>query len=270
MPSSPSIISPRQAIDPVAAIASASRRTGVSFDLLFNQARVESAMNPDAKAKTSSATGLFQFTKQTWLATLKAHGAKHNLGWAADLIESGPNGRMRIADPAMRQTILNLRTDPTAASDMAAEFAADNAAGLERILGRVPDDVDVYLAHFLGLGGAKQFLNGYAADPHAAAAPVLPSAAAANRSIFYTKAGQPRSFADIRARFAAKLNSDAPPVPNAPFQMAARPAQFLEPQRPMSGWADEAPRPMPVMVDMPKRLSLAFAHATYRRLGAAI
>ena len=57
------------------AIARAAQATGVGFDYLYTQARVESSLNPDARARTSSATGLFQFIDQTWLATVDRHGA---------------------------------------------------------------------------------------------------------------------------------------------------------------------------------------------------
>ncbi|MFZ1990358.1 MAG: transglycosylase SLT domain-containing protein, partial [Alphaproteobacteria bacterium] len=56
------------------ALAKASRATGVDFSYLLNTAKRESSLNPDAKSKTSSATGLFQFVEQTWLQALKAHG----------------------------------------------------------------------------------------------------------------------------------------------------------------------------------------------------
>ena len=101
-------------------IGSASRRTGIDFGYLVNQARTESAFDPAAKAPTSSAAGLFQFTSQTWLATLDAHGAEHGLAWAADAIRKGPDGNFAVADPAERQAILDLRHDPDAASAMAA------------------------------------------------------------------------------------------------------------------------------------------------------
>ncbi|MCX2722320.1 transglycosylase SLT domain-containing protein [Roseibium salinum] len=43
------------------AFQSASSSTGTSFDYLVKTAARESAFNPTAKARTSSATGLFQF-----------------------------------------------------------------------------------------------------------------------------------------------------------------------------------------------------------------
>ena len=47
------------------AIARASESTGVDFDYLLAQARLESGLNPDAKARSSSATGLYQFIDST-------------------------------------------------------------------------------------------------------------------------------------------------------------------------------------------------------------
>lgn len=110
-----------------AAIATASARTGVSFDYLMDQARIESGMRPDARASTSSATGLYQFTKQTWLGTVKEHGAAHGLDWAANAISKGGDGTFSVANAGMRADILDLRANPEAAAAMAAEFAADNS-----------------------------------------------------------------------------------------------------------------------------------------------
>ena len=194
------------------AIRQASLSTGMDFSYLLGQARIESGFNPNARARTSSATGLFQFVEQTWLATVKQHGAEHGLGWAANAIEKGPNGRYRIADPAARQAILDLRKDPAAASSMAAEFASDNRDYLERHLGRPAEAVDLYLAHFLGAGGATKFLAAQDADPNAAAASVVPAAARANRAVFYNKDGSARTLAEVRDRFAAKLGGSQAPA----------------------------------------------------------
>ena len=67
------------------------------------------------------------------------------------------------------------------------------------------EPVDLYLAHFLGAGGAARFLRAHDANPDAAAAPLLPAAARANRPVFYNRDGSMRSFAEIRARFAEKI-----------------------------------------------------------------
>lgn len=197
------------------AIRAASSRSGVDFSYLFNQARIESGLNPTAQARTSSARGLFQFIDQSWLATLNAHGAEHGLGWAADAIRRSPGGRYNVDDPQLRARIMALRDNPETASVMAAEFAADNRDYLERELGRPAESVDLYLAHFLGAGGARRFLRAHDANPSAAAAPLLPAAARANRSIFYHRNGQPRSLGEIRTRFAARFGAVVePPLPS--------------------------------------------------------
>jgi len=205
-----------------AAIHQAAARTGVDFGYLLGQARIESGFNPNARAKTSSATGLFQFIDQTWLGTVQKHGAQHGLGWAAEAIKRGANGRYHVADPSMRQAILDLRKDPEAASSMAAEFASDNQSYLERRLGRAMEGVDLYLAHFLGAGGAEKFLRAHDANPEASAASVLPAAARSNRWVFFNRDGSPRRFAEIRERFADKLGGSSAPLP------AAQPREFPE------------------------------------------
>jgi hypothetical protein len=188
-----------------AAIQLASARTGVQFDYLLNQARVESSLNPDAHARTSSATGLFQFIEQTWLGMVKQHGAAHGLGTEANAIQRGRNGHYYVADPAMRRQILDLRRQPEAASAMAAEFASDNGKYLQSRLGRAAEPVDLYLAHFLGAGGAARFLRAHDANPGAAAAAMLPAAARSNRAVFYNRDGSARSFAEIREHFAERM-----------------------------------------------------------------
>src|SRR3546814_18177053 len=92
---------------------------------------------------------------------------------------------------------------------MAAEPAADNQQTLEAQLGRNVTSTDLYLAHFLGVGGAAKFLRAHDQNPGASAAAVLPSAASANRWVFYDRNGAPRSLAEVRKRFAEKLGDDS-------------------------------------------------------------
>lgn len=169
-----------------AAIAHAAQATGVDFKYLLAQAKLESGLDPSARARTSSATGLYQFTGSTWLSTLDKHGAEHGLtmGGAA-------------RDPAMRAQLLAMRQDPGASALMAGELANDNSAYLTGVLGRTPDSAELYLAHFLGSDGAARFLSALSGDPTQSAAALLPKAAAANRPIFYGPGGAPRSVGDV-------------------------------------------------------------------------
>ena len=188
-----------------AAIARASQATGVDFQYLLAQAKLESSLNPSAQASTSSAAGLYQFTQGTWLETLDRHGEAHGLGWAGSAIEGG-----RITDPEMRSQIMAMRYDADASALMAAELASDNRADLAAILGREPDAAELYLGHFLGSAGASSFLSALAADPSQSAAAILPRAAAANRGIFYDGSG-PRSVGAVmdllRSRVAGAMEN---------------------------------------------------------------
>jgi hypothetical protein len=239
------------------AIERAAARTSVDFSYLFNQAKVESGLNPAAKARTSSATGLFQFIEQTWLDTVKKHGSSHGLDWAAGAIRCGADGRYSVADPGMRQAILDLRKDPEAASAMAAEFARDNKSALEGKLGRPAESVDLYLAHFLGAGGASEFLRAHDADPDAPAADLMPKAARANRWVFFNRDGSPCSFAEIRNRFAAKIGGSAPLPASAPRGIEElRTNEFL-PIRPAM-LASNAPKAAPATAVTPQYARLAY------------
>ena len=191
-----------------AAIRRASNATGVDADFLLKTARRESALNPSAKARTSSAAGLFQFIEQTWLGTVKAHGAKHGYGQYADLIHRGSDGRWRVEGSA-RNVVLDLRFDPQAASTMAAELTASNAAYLRGRTGREPGAGDLYAAHFLGPAGAAQLMEAMDRRPGTSAASIFPQAASANRSIFY-KGGRPATVAEVHANLQRSAGEGAP------------------------------------------------------------
>ena len=200
-------VSPINANRIQSAIAYASSRTGVDFSYLLGQAKLESGLNASARASTSSASGLYQFIDQSWLSVVRKHGAEHGLSWAAAAIQPGAGGRLAVSDAATKQAILALRNNPAVASIMAAASASDNGQALQGSLGRAATGTDLYMAHFLGLGGATKFLSTMQANPSASGASLFPAAAAANRNVFYAGDGSPRSLADIYGRFADKLGT---------------------------------------------------------------
>ena len=202
-----------------AAIRRASRATGVDFDFLMKTARRESAMNPAAKARTSSAAGLFQFIEQTWLATVKQHGPSHGYGQYADLIHRGGDGRWRVEGSA-RNVVLDLRFDPQAASSMAAELTASNAAYLRGRTGQEPGAGDLYAAHCLGPAGAAKLLEAMQTRPGASAAALFPEAASANRSIFY-RDGRSATVAEVHANLQRSAGGGAPAAGSGPTDVPA-------------------------------------------------
>jgi hypothetical protein len=190
------------------AIREAARVTGAGFDYLLKTALRESNFDPAAKASTSSATGLFQFIDQTWLATLKESGPALGYGRYADAIVRSPSGNYSVPDPAARREVMGLRTDPTANAVMAGAFTNRNASDLASGIGRKPTEGELYMAHFLGSGGAVKLIRSASRTPLAKAANLFPEAAGANPAIFYDKQGKARSLEQVYGLLASKM--DAP------------------------------------------------------------
>lgn len=181
-----------------AAIRRAADATGVNFSMLVETARRESALNPNARAGTSSATGLFQFIEGTWLDMVRRHGANHGLDAQAAALRNGANAETR-------REILALRNDPEISARMAGELARENAATMQARLGRAPTAGELYAAHVMGPSGALRLVE--AAQQGAPNAVTLfPREAAANRGLFYAN-GQPRSAQGLLDRL--QLDADA-------------------------------------------------------------
>ena len=194
-------------------IKQAASTTGASFEYLLTTAKMESNFNPKASASTSSARGLFQFIDQTWLGTVKEAGSKLGYGKYADAITKDSSGSYSVSDPTARAAIMKLRDDPDAASSMAGVLTQSNSFKLTGKIGRRPTDAELYMAHFMGVGGAGKLINGAEENPNASAARMFPNAAAANRSIFYDRSGSARSVSQVYSvlstRYASAANSQA-------------------------------------------------------------
>jgi Transglycosylase SLT domain len=195
------------------AIKQAANTTGTSFEYLLATAKMESNFNPTASASTSSARGLYQFIDQTWLGTVKEAGAQLGYGKYADAISKSPSGGYSVSNPAARTAIMKLRDDPAAASSMAAVLTQSNSFKLTGKIGRRPTDGELYMAHFMGVGGAAKLISNAEDNPQASAARLFPNAAAANRSIFFDRSGRARSVSEVysvlTSRYASAANSRA-------------------------------------------------------------
>lgn len=194
-------------------IKQAASTTGTSFEYLLATAKMESNFNPTASASTSSARGLYQFIDQTWLGTVKEAGAQLGYGKYADAITKTASGSYSVSDSAARTAIMKLRDDPDAASSMAAVLAQSNSFKLTGKIGRRPTDGELYMAHFMGVGGAARLISSAEDNPNASAARLFPNAAAANRSIFFDRSGHARSvsevYSELTSRYASAANSPA-------------------------------------------------------------
>lgn len=193
------------------AIQAASRSTGTAFDYLLHTASRESAFNPSAQASTSSARGLFQFIESTWLGMVKEAGPRYGLDRQAAAIEKTGSGKYVVRDPAMRAAILKMRDDPKLSAIMAGALANRNSEALSETLGRKPTSGELYIAHFLGLNGAKKLIALTQSQPMAAAASAFPEAAKANRSIFYDRQGHAKNADAVYASLVGRHNDALPP-----------------------------------------------------------
>ncbi len=200
----PSNSSPGSAV--MGAIRQAAETIGTSFDYLLATARIESGLNPQAGSSTSSARGLFQFIEQTWLSTMKQAGTALGYGSYAVAITQDASGRYQVQDAGVRSEILKLRSDPTVNAEMAGAFTKSNAEALGAQLGRAPTESELYMAHFLGVGGAARLITQAASNPGAKAADVFPNAAQANASIFYDRSGAARTVAQVRDVIASRYD----------------------------------------------------------------
>ena len=190
----------------VSAIKRASQSTGAGFDLLMKVAARESSLNPEAKAGTSSAAGLFQFIEQTWLSAVKKYGDQHGLESFAKDINRTASGKLEVADASRKDAILNLRFDPDVSASMAGELTKENAGYLSKKIGREASSTELYLAHFLGPAGAVKLLS---AAANTEAADLLPAAARANTNVFYED-GRPKTVAEIIQSTAKSMGGASP------------------------------------------------------------
>ena len=157
----------------IAAIKRASDITGVDYGYLMAMAEKESSFNPNAKAKTSSAKGLFQFTDDTWEGVRKKY-PQYGVG---------PNDQF----------------DPEKNALMAALLTKENQSALKRVGVTNPTPSDLYLAHFAGASGAAKLIK--APDSTLAKDVMSDKAAKANRSIIFNKDGSPKTVAEVKGKF---------------------------------------------------------------------
>lgn len=157
-------------------IEGAAKVVGVNPEHLKTVIAIESSFDPNAKAKTSSAAGLGQHVSGTWNELIGKYGSKYGLSSDASPF------------------------DPMASSLMTAEYIKQNT----KALGGNASATDIYMAHFLGAEGAKKFLS---SSPDEIAATVLPSAAKANKSIFYDSTGKARTISEVYSLMSEKVKT---------------------------------------------------------------
>jgi Transglycosylase SLT domain len=153
--------------------------TGTRSELLLAIAKRESGLAPLASSPGSSASGLMQFTRDTWLEAVRAFGDRHGLG---ELVAA-----LAAKRPEAEAEALQLRQDPGLSAALAAERLKRWRQEIESTAGQRAGPADLYLVHLLGLTGARRFLKEYRRHPRWSAVASFPVAAQANPGVFYDR-----------------------------------------------------------------------------------
>lgn len=156
-----------EAMGPI--ITAAAKMVGFDPGIALNVAAVESGLDPNASS--GIAFGLFQFVKGTWGDMIRKYGSTYGIA---------PNTPM---------------SDPRANAILGICYLKENYQGLTGPLGGNISDVDLYAAHFLGLGGAKRFLP--APGNESSGKYVSAAAIENNNSVFYGPNGL-RTVAEVK------------------------------------------------------------------------
>jgi len=143
-------------------------------------AQAESGNNPNAKnpGKGQTASGLYQFTAGTWNGMVKELGLNYTL---------------------------EDRFNPEKSKTVMEAFTKKNASYLQKNLGRELNDADLYMAHFLGAGGASTFLKDLSANPNAGVN-MSGEVINANKNVFYKKNGQLRTNKEVYEEMGKRIN----------------------------------------------------------------
>lgn len=134
-------------------------------------AEIESSNNPNAKSKTSSAAGLYQFTESTWNDLVSRMGLEYSL---------------------------DDRFDPNKSKEVVKKFTEENKNYLESRLKRKVVDSELYLAHFLGRSGALNLLSKLDANENLPVNELFSEKALeANKSVFLNEDNTPKTGIDV-------------------------------------------------------------------------
>jgi len=204
-----------------AALQRAERKTGLSASLLRRIAERESRLDPFAQSSSSSARGLMQFTRDTWLEVVRDFGPAHGLSTQAAKLTTDRNGNIGARDWGDLQAILKLRDNPRLSAVLAAERLRKARPSLEKVIGRSASPADLYLVHLLGPSGARNFLTALQKTPERSSTAVVGDAAKPNPGMF-VREGKPLPVEVVYEEIAEMLEPENTPS-RTPKDQAAPP-----------------------------------------------
>ncbi len=152
----------------------------------------ESGNEDIGKHRGSSAWGKFGITAGTWTSIANSAEGKR-LG-----LDPLPEARKDPKNNAIGFRILTRMNEQSLRS---AEF--------------VPDEKNLYLAHFMGAGRAVELLQKLETSPNSDAASQFPAAASANPSVFFKPDGRGRTIAELYAFQTRNFGDGSPTMPKS-------------------------------------------------------
>lgn len=159
-------------------------KVGTDPEYYDTLAAIESSGNPRAEAKTSSASGLFQFTEGTWSEQVKRLGLDYTL---------------------------EDRFNPEKSRVVVEAFTKQNERYLKQVLDREITQPELYLSHFLGMGGARNLIQAYEQNPHMTVDEVIGEGSiSSNVNVLLNDDGTPKKVSEIYSWANKKFGIDIP------------------------------------------------------------
>lgn len=196
-------------------------------------AMIESSGNPNAQARTSSAAGLYQFTRGTWNAIVEKMGLNYTE---------------------------NDRFDPEKSRLIVERLTQDNERYLQNSLDREIRPNELYISHFLGMGGARKLLTTYEENPNTKVSEVLSKQAInANKNVFYNKDGSLKNVREFYKWSQDKIRQYMPQEPEYDFYND--PEQLFTEENTIENRESQrmSPQPEPVL-DIPQEELYPLVH----------
>lgn len=172
------------------------KEDGMDPAYLLHLAKRESNLNAAASSPMSTAKGLFQFTENTWLCSVRTFGPAFGVT-DSDKISLKRQGSCTVENQNVRDRLLSMRSNPKVSTQIAAAFSVQNYRILATTFGRTPNSTELYVLHLLGQRDGIRFLMAVRSTPLMPAFEITPVGAMANRKIFYTSDNRPKFVSEI-------------------------------------------------------------------------
>ena len=160
---------------------------------------LESRMGSDMKTQSTSASGPFQFLKNSWIENVMKYGADNGMEKWASKITKDHQGHF-VIPASISSEILKAREDIELSASIAVDVNRDELNDISIALNKSPELADIYLVHLLGKTGAMNFLTILQKNPNINSRLVVGAGAKNNPRIFFDK--EKHSYLSVQESYA--------------------------------------------------------------------